>query len=167
MAKIVKTALTAAGKLPKLQGRDVNDINYYINECCRSRFDKPQLSEIISSELYMAITEGLPKICRTDDFIAIDHYSLSKTDKRYVYELNVYREGSSLTKVKKVIKDLLQTTSVLNNLRGEKVRRSTNTYRYTLDIDCNDSDYPSAGIHRLARLLCAFNERKYLSTLNK
>lgn len=167
MAKIVKTALTAAGKLPKLRGRDVNDISYYVNECCRSRYDKPQLSEVVSSELYLAITEGLSTTCLSDEFITIDHYSLSKTDKRYVYELNLYREGSSLVKVKKVIKELLQTSSVLNNLRGEKVRRSTNTYRYTLDIDCNDSDYPSAGIHRLARLLCAFNERKYLSTLNK
>lgn len=166
VAKIVKTSLGSEGKLPRLQGRDVNDITYYINECCRSRFSRPQLAEIVSSELYTALTEGLPKICRTDGFMEIDSYTITKTDKRYVFQLDLFREGSSLVKTKKVIKDLLQTTSILNNLGGTKLRRSSNTYRYTIYIDCSNDSYPSPGIHRLARLLCAFNERKYLSILN-
>lgn len=165
MGKIAKTALTSEGKLPRLDRRDLRDIRDYIDECLRYRFNGhlvTPLSRFVSPELYTAMTAGLKDVIAGKDFQAIKGMTLFATEKRFVYRVDLIREGSALTPMKKIVKTLLLTTSQLNDLSGQKVRRTQNDYCYSLTIDCSDGDYPSEGIHRLARFLCAFNEREHL-----
>lgn len=165
MAKIAKTALTSEGRLPRLTRHEMRDVRDYIDECLRYRFNghlASPLSKFLSASLYREVTAGLKVIIETKDFQAIKKMTIFPTEKRFVYRIDLIREASGLTGTKKVIKALLQTSSQLNDLAGQKVRRCVNDYCYSLLIDCNDNDYPSEGIHRLVRLLAAFNEREDL-----
>lgn len=165
MGKIAKTALTSEGKLPRLDRLDLRDVRDYIDECLRYRYNGhlvTPLSRFVTPQLYDALTAGLKEIIASKDFQAIKSMGLFSTDKRFVYRVDLIREGSALTSMKKIVKSLLLTTSQLNDLSGQKVRRTQNDYCYSLLIDCSDGDYPSEGIHRFVRFLCAFNEREHL-----
>ena len=165
MAKIAKTALTSEGKLPRLTRSDFRDVRDYIDECLRYRMNghlaRP-LSDFLHPEIYPKVTEGLKDIIVGKEFQAIKKMIFFPTEKRYVYRVDLIREGSALTSMKKLIKSLLLTTSQLNDLSGQKVRRTQNDYCYSIIIDCNDKELPSEGIHRLTRLLAVFNEREDL-----
>lgn len=166
MATIAKTTLTSEGSLPRLQRRDVQDIIYYIEECLKYRFNQHlvrTLDQFVTQDLYDAMIEGLPSIVQSKEFQAIDECVIFTTEKRYVYRIELFRQGSNLSAMKTVLKDLLMTSSHLSSLAGRKVRRSTNRYCYTILIDCSDGRYSSPGIHRLARMLYAFNDAEYLS----
>jgi len=165
MTKIAKTALTTEGKLPRLTRSDFRDVQDYIDECLRYRMNghlaRP-LTKFLHPEIYPEVTAGLKEIIASKEFQAIKKMMFFSTEKRYVYRVDLIREGSALTAMKKVIKSLLLTTSQLNDLSGQKVRRTQNDYCYSIMIDCNDKDLPSEGIHRFVRLLAAFNEREDL-----
>ena len=163
MSKEAKTTLTSEGNLPSLTRRDLNGILDYLDECHRYKFsghNAMSLNRFISDDLYREMIKDLPEIVSSKEFQEIKRITFFKTNKDYVYSIDFIREGSSLSTMKKVIKELLLTKSHLNDLSGKKVRRSVNDYCYTIIIDCNDGGYPSYGIHRLARLLYAFNGRK-------
>lgn len=168
MAVLAKTTLTSEAPLPKLIGRDCNDIIDFIEECLKYRFNhhliRP-LGDFVRRELNEEIVKGLREIGLTKEFQSIIDYALFTTEKRYVYRLELIREGSNLSAVRKVLKELLMTSSHLTNLAGRKVRRTANRYSYTIIIDCSDTRFPSPGIHRLARLLYALNDAEYLKQL--
>lgn len=165
MKKPIKTSLSSEGKLPKLGGRDTGFCVDYINECIRYRFNREairDLADFVGDELAKQITAGLEEDCQALLVNEITSYRISETDKRYVYRLELTRDGSSLFKIKKLIRGLLQTSSELNNLSGSKLRRSHNRFEYIIDIDCSDGRFPTTGIPRLVRLLYALNEVHHL-----
>lgn len=159
MGNPVKTHLVSNNSLPKLNRNQYNEIIDYLSKCTSSsRYTQPNLGDYIDEPLYKEIVSGLDLICASDDFKSLTHLYLRKADKKYVYQLEIYRETSALSSVRNVVKKLLLTSSDLKNLSGKRVRRG-NEYCYSMLIDCSDAKYPSMGIHRLARLVCAFNEK--------
>ncbi len=161
MKKPIKTSLSSSGKLPSLIGRELRYCVDYVEECvklCRNPESIRQLSNFVGAELANDFTKDLDIDCKEVGIEDIISYRLEYADKPYVYRLELVRDGSSLTKIKKLLRKLLSTTSEFNNLSGTKHRRYTNRYSYTIDIDCSDGRYPSVGIPRLVRLLNALNE---------
>lgn len=162
MGKIANTRLVSNNSLPKLNRIQYNGVIDYLSKCTSStRYSQPNLIDYVDEKLYEKIILGLDEVCSSDDFKALDKLYVSKSNKKYVYQVEFVRSSSGLASARSILKKLLLTNSEIKNLSGRRTRRG-DEYCYTLLVDCSDASYPSQGIHRLARLVCAFNERKTL-----
>ena len=156
MAVEAKIELKALGGLPELERRQYNQIIDFLSDFTEAPIHRrPRLIDYIDESLYDAITSGLKEFREGEDHGDTLVVYLSKDTKKYNYIFEIHKNTSCLSAVKKDLQLLLKTTSLLKNLRGKATRRGG--YCYRLVVDCSDAQYPSKGIHRLARLICAYN----------
>lgn len=161
MAEPIKTKLSGMCGLidPTRSDRwDVVDGLKDFIRCNTRRNVLPTLASMVHNEIATDIVKSIKGINNSSNNEGLVAYSIRHGAGEFQYRVELVYNKSTLSRAKKMFKELLLTTSSLDGLAGHCTSRYRGEFSYVLVVDCNDSGDPASGITRLLRLIYVLAE---------